>query len=675
MKKVIVLWILPLLALSVFGQQFNLKQGLPSAKAIKREPVGVEPLKQVFNLPRLAAGMKMKSKSRPNIVDIIPIGTSANAYGYGYAGGQRTMVWADDDLGAIINIHRMGPGSNPSALSGCLAMDLGTNRGQTSANWQLNKQIYSSNIDTGGPNFIDAARFPQGGIYNAAGNTSLSNAYCAFFAPNLSNGYKYGGYSYGVVNLANQSDSSKHLHYYSPPPFNYIPDGFAINHNGISLMVDRDMDCSSGNCIYKGNLIVWRGIWNSALHDFQYSADTISFPTLNNMLPLTPRVAFSPDGQTAWIAAIGNDINFNDSTLTPILVKSSDAGLTWGSQVSVELDGPTGIYGIIYFLLSNYRITQIFNPPYPNREQILYSTAFDCDLAVDICGNPHIGVDIAVKGDSANSIITSDSTFAVYDIYSSDLGATWLGELLGYPTTFRGTFGSITEDNRINVSINTVGDKLFFTWNDTHVPGITNNNECDIFARGFDINLSKLTKNSNGECKCDNVTFLSDITQEATFQTASYYVFSDFPATMEYTIPIVSEHLTVRGNPDQPVVFEYIRNFYYHQYAFTCQTINYFFYGPCGISVEKKSIPLLVNQNYPNPFTNMTNIEVNLPNKSTLSIEFSNIFGSRVLTIENGFVRPGRYQFSIDAKDFSPGIYFYSVRMDDQVVTKKMIVE
>lgn len=199
------------------------------------EPASTTPLP-------VASYTQGSSNGSKGIVSVIPIGTSANAYGYGYAGGQKTLVWADDNLKTVINTHRMGPGSTPPSLSGYIGIDRGLNFGATPNDWTNNYQIYNA-LMPGSQYYLDAARYPQGVIYNPEGNTDPANAYTVFFAPNLSStATTWGGLSYGVANLMNNSDSTKHLRAYNPPPFTYIPDGMDINRQGVVLVSDIDQD-------------------------------------------------------------------------------------------------------------------------------------------------------------------------------------------------------------------------------------------------------------------------------------------------------------------------------------------------------------------------------------------------------------------------------------------------
>lgn len=681
MKKFFFLGLALTMGYATFAQVARLKPGIPTEKAIVQDKIAIESATPVKNLPVNPAPVRSNNGDNPNaIVNIIQIGTSANGLGYGYGGGQKTMVWADDNLKAVINVHRMGPGTTPPSLSGYLAADLGTNYGAADGDWQKNRQIYSATLNNGGTYYLDAARYPQGGIYNPAGNTSLSNAYITYFAPNLSNtASTWGGRSYGVSNMVDQADTTKHLYWYNAPPYyTYIPDGFAISSQGIALASDVNQEWSGTAFVgYKGAIIINRGVWNATTKDFEYTMFDVPFPTTDDARPSSDRVAFSPDGQTAWLVAIANNGTNLDSNLYPILCKSIDGGATWSSPINVVLDGPNGIPGITQHLLSDYRITQLFNPPYPAREEIAYTTAFDCRISVDKWGNPHIGVIIGVCA-GGYSISTGDSSYAVYDIYSYDGGTTWNGQLMGYPTTFRGDYvqsgSAISEDNRTSISSNMTGDKMFITWNDTQLPGVTINNQCDIFARGFDLVANKLTKNNYDACAPNNVTFLSDITQQATFLCASYYVFSDYPAANKWTIPMVAQYLTVTGDLGQPADFKYVSDFSYSQTDFICDVFTENADPPVGIGENAKSASIDLNI-YPNPFRGTATVSITLPQAGSVTVTVTNLVGQNLMTIDKGAMNAGKHQFTLDGSQLTSGVYFCTIKVNGNSYTQKMIVK
>lgn len=80
-----------------------------------------------------------------------------------------------------------------------------------------------------------------------------------------------------------------------------------------------------------------------------------------------------------------------------------------------------------------------------------------------------------------------------------------------------------------------------------------------------------------------------------------------------------------------------------------------------------------VSQNYPNPFDSKTTITVNLQKAANLSMLVSNILGQQVMEIKRGNVSAGTYYFQVDGANLQDGMYFYTVKANNNEVTKKMI--
>ena len=82
-----------------------------------------------------------------------------------------------------------------------------------------------------------------------------------------------------------------------------------------------------------------------------------------------------------------------------------------------------------------------------------------------------------------------------------------------------------------------------------------------------------------------------------------------------------------------------------------------------------------VSQNYPNPFETSTTVSVQLPEASNLSLEVVNLVGQTVYQENRGHVTSGTKEFMIDGSNLETGVYFYNVNIDNETVTKKMIVK
>ena len=78
---------------------------------------------------------------------------------------------------------------------------------------------------------------------------------------------------------------------------------------------------------------------------------------------------------------------------------------------------------------------------------------------------------------------------------------------------------------------------------------------------------------------------------------------------------------------------------------------------------------------YPNPFNSKSYVNVEIHEPCKLSLEVTNLIGQVVYRIPEREVYKGKTKLEIDASGMTPGVYFYSVKAGDSVITKKMIVE
>lgn len=79
---------------------------------------------------------------------------------------------------------------------------------------------------------------------------------------------------------------------------------------------------------------------------------------------------------------------------------------------------------------------------------------------------------------------------------------------------------------------------------------------------------------------------------------------------------------------------------------------------------------------YPNPFNPLTNIKYEISKSSFVSLKVYDILGRNVAILVDEFKEPGNYysQFSISRFQLSSGVYFYQLKADDFIQTKKMLL-
>lgn len=666
---------------SVAQQSYKFKAAHKSLKAPEKPALGIEP---VNGVAITKSDIDQKIMTPPadrgtDIVTIIDIGTSANAYGYGYGGGQKNLIHAEPSLGGgtVTNFHRMGGALDPGGYSGDLGYDVSTDGGNT---WTNMVEMYICTENAGGTYYTDAARYPNHAIWNPT--NALDDAYVVYFAPNLDQSNatdSWGGYSYGIANISDTSIHTKNLHSSAGDYYQYIPDAYDMTEAGMSIAVDINQDWSSGSLVYMGNLIINRGEYDDAAEDFVYTQYLVDFPIVNEAdqgRPAFVDVAFGPDGMTGYIVCIadnGDGAQVSGNTgYYPIVMKTTDGGETWGDPVAISLNGAEGLGGIVYHQLSDEIIAEIYEAPVPDREDISYTTAFDCDIIVDQNNNVHIAVAIGLTSDGTAYSISSFEdpainmqTMFITDIFTDDGGTTWYAEKMGGQRIMRGDYpdDTFTEDTRVQITTTEARDLIFISWLDTDTPDAVSNNTPNIWSRGFNPATYMKTADFEGGDGPMNVTLFSLGMWNSHFAAVSQMALE--PNRGTYVIPMCYEPNVT--DPAVAVQFQYITDFSFSDDDFTITGVEE--------GIEASNTISDVSQNYPNPFNGQTYVNVSLSEGAELSLEVYTLTGQMVSSNQYGYTPQGTRTLSIDGSNLASGVYFYTVTAGDNKVTHKMIVE
>lgn len=97
--------------------------------------------------------------------------------------------------------------------------------------------------------------------------------------------------------------------------------------------------------------------------------------------------------------------------------------------------------------------------------------------------------------------------------------------------------------------------------------------------------------------------------------------------------------------------------------------------NPVSVDEENTIIKnFVLNQNYPNPFNPATTISYSLPQASYVSLDIYDILGNKVETLVNKEQASGNYTINFNAKGLSSGIYFYTLKANNNSITKKMVL-
>ncbi len=279
-------------------------------------------------------------------------------------------------------------------------------------------------------------------------------------------------------------------------------------------------------------------------------------------------------------------------------------------------------------------------------------------------------IGITAIANLAGSTPLNDSSYSIVCMCSHDGGYTWS---LPYAIQLDGPEGidgirSAYSDNRVYVSRDKRGEKLFFTYNDTRIDGEINNQNPNVLARGFDVPGNTLTSDHHSD-EPNNVTWLCDIMNEAYFQCSAPFVFTSLNAGAdEYTIPIA-----VQWFPDaaSSPTFKYIPDFSFSIEDFTVDVENLYCWVHVAENQDPESDSVAV---YPVPVNDFATLSLNLNQSAHVLITVKNALGQQVLSVDKGVMPAGKQEFILDASRLGSGIYFLTVMVNEKRYTRKLIM-
>jgi len=95
--------------------------------------------------------------------------------------------------------------------------------------------------------------------------------------------------------------------------------------------------------------------------------------------------------------------------------------------------------------------------------------------------------------------------------------------------------------------------------------------------------------------------------------------------------------------------------------------------GITPISTIAESYSL--SQNYPNPFNPSTVIDFTIPFAQTVSLKVYDILGNEISNlVNNEKLVSGKYKINFSGSKLSSGIYYYTIKTENFIDTKKMIL-
>jgi len=429
------------------------------------------------------AALYDSSYYQDTVYSAVTIGTSPNVYSSAF--GARQNISANPDLNSIVFIHRSNYSSNGDYSSGSLRYDISSDGG---SNWSTNQgPIWDPNQS--GYGYPGMARYPQLNLLNQPGNSSISNASMAVWAPTLAgtNSSSWGGALYGNVGLdtsiSNLSVDTAYGHL-------TLSNSFAQNGNFWGISLDHP---DYTNSEYSDTVLVFKGMMNWSNKTLVNSIRKAYVPLTNDMtygkIYGDANICFDAAGQVGYISVMGyNQSVAAGKVLQPILSKSINGGNSWlpvfGPNLDLLVDNLTGdSLKDIFADITGWTIGHIS------------SASRGHDLVVDALGRPHMLLNLfpgagttPTGGSSAGDFTTYPSINLMVDLYYSN--GTWkcnvISQVSNMTYDYDQTNGPVSENNRPQISMSPDRHWLFYSWFESDSAYWTSNQAPDWHVSVYD---------------------------------------------------------------------------------------------------------------------------------------------------------------------------------------------
>jgi hypothetical protein len=96
--------------------------------------------------------------------------------------------------------------------------------------------------------------------------------------------------------------------------------------------------------------------------------------------------------------------------------------------------------------------------------------------------------------------------------------------------------------------------------------------------------------------------------------------------------------------------------------------------APTGYEDEYLNAGMRLYQNVPNPFSNTSTISYELTKPGEVSLEIYDVTQRQLAFIAEGNKPTGKHNITVDSNKFSEGLYFYTLKVGDISMTKRMVI-
>jgi len=682
MKKFVLFFIVFGLMVSVFGQnqaktemvKKNMKRSLVETDFHRTTPLNLQ----------------LNYDKSTNLVERIPVGTAKSQRSFRREDCRVVSYNKDADVIAISFV--IDPATYPEAeLPGYVAAFYSSDHGQT---WD-GPVLTSYLTDEGIENY-----YLSGALYNPTGNTDPMNTYAVY--QGVAADYPVTGTSlwnnkaFGSSTLAGENYTTE---YFTNEEPNFEHDGY-FNQFGLTQIEDY-MRC--WGIIAEGawgdfsslELEVIQGNYNDSGFDWETQYSVVEFPWELDIdgfeywvggyvfSDIAGDAVWSDDGQIgyAWLGGLNTEL---ETGFQPIIFKTTNGGDDWDF---VEIDFQDSDYqDYLLFDEETGESGYIFSARDINDEPVGYCIPWfnATAAAVDANGNLQLFADLNGHYYEFGEWYTADKNefstftgsghlfkFTIGENEEGDdglLDMMWIDSLRsnpvldvpagGDPNLYCGSSGWL---RRLQLTKNESSTEFFLTWTDTEDgDGLVDNLSPDVHGWSYNINTD-----THSERTCFTCGTLFE--GYYWYVQASDYAMYD-PETETYTVPMINaisidEFSNNSSGSGDPVSVDYVTGIEFPDLD-----------PSTGVSDISATQGISVSQNQPNPFNGTTTIEISSNTTAHAMIEVSNIMGQTVYTMDAGTIN-GSKKVDLNVSNLESGVYFYTVTIGNESVSKKMIIE
>ncbi len=722
MKKQLLLGSALLAAISVYpqnGRKYVKPTGLTNvaetvAKKFAVEPTDATPanLKQPMGPVENPNSSDEKSASLPpSTINWKLLGGCSNIYGMLVS--QSRPLQYNNDVNAVSFIHRRSATYNPTpappagALSGVIMAEISTNWGAT-----FDSTVLWADATNWG-------RYPQGAIYNPAGNTAIGNAYVVGAGPTVA-GSSFSGNWYAsrkLNTLTSTLDATPNAQQFVPfasaspiASHGWSRMGFSSTDDGVVRSLALIEDDPTGLSTMRGAAIV-KGVFNAGA--FTWSTDslipatTIQSDGSKNVLT-APQMVWNEAGTVGYVIFLGSRTGATNSNLgfQPIVYKTTNSGTSWSLISGIDFNSPA--MAPVIASVNGVSTNSALAIPFFN----------DFDATVDANGKLHIGATFFSTFSSHLDSLTFSQGFTVsinpgeqynwthtpgmrpylYD-FIGDGTAAWQAVLVdslpteapsaqtggnGFndnPWDATGSGEPVKTDNvdsRIQLGRTPDGQYITFSFceSDTNftngsrkynsLPNIKT--RCMAVGSGTNMYAVSPTEINVTKVAAGTGTNNPNVASRATLHYMS-------PTTSSATIAgnvvdITTPMVVTNSNPFAQLT----NNTIWYQNGKLSYTFNAIT-TPTGVGFpENAQNSANSSVIYPNPASNNAVLAIDMKDNSNVDVIVMNAVG-QLVRVTKVQAQVGQNNINIDLKGLAAGIYMVNVKVGNASSTKKLIVE